>query len=62
MGSNQEISGVQTSDIYGKILRVKKINGEYEVNIEFTIIDPQDTAAIKELVNSVLDKAAPVER
>jgi len=62
LGNNQEISGIQTSDIYGKILRVKRINGEYEVNIEFTIIDPQDTAAIKELVNSVLDKSAPVEK
>lgn len=46
--------GVKSSDIYGKILRVKKSVELYEMNIEFTAINPQDRKAIKELVNQMV--------
>jgi hypothetical protein len=45
---------VKSSDIYGKILRVKKSAELYEMNIEFTAINPQDRNAIKELVNQIV--------
>ncbi len=48
------ILGVKSSDIYGKILRVKKSAELYEMNIEFTAINPQDRKAIKELVNQMV--------
>jgi len=48
------ILGVKSSDIYGKILRVKKSAELYEMNIEFTAINPQDRNAIKELVNQIV--------
>ncbi len=48
------ILGVKSSDIYGKILKVKKSAELYEMNIEFTAINPQDRNAIKELVNQMV--------
>jgi c-di-GMP-binding flagellar brake protein YcgR len=48
------ILGVKSSDIYSKILRVKKSAELYEMNIEFTAINPQDREAIKELVNQMV--------
>lgn len=48
------ILGIEGSDIYGKILRVAKHEGGYMMNIEFTIIDPNDRNAIQELVNNTL--------
>lgn len=48
------ILGVKTSDIYGKILRVKKVADLYEMNIEFTAINPGDRNAIKELVSQMV--------
>jgi len=48
------ILGVKSSDIYGKILRVKKSVELYEMNIEFTAINPQDRNAIKELVDKMV--------
>lgn len=48
------ILGVKSSDIYGKILGVKKSAELYEMNIEFTAINPQDRKAIKELVNQIV--------
>lgn len=54
VGTN--ILGRESDDIYGKILRVKKDNiGRYEMNVEFTVINPKDSVAIKELVNQVID-------
>ena len=29
--------------------------GRYEINVEFTVINPRDSVAIKELVNQVID-------
>jgi adenylate cyclase len=48
------ILGVKSSNIYGKILRVRKSAELYEMNIEFTAINPQDRNAIKELVNQMV--------
>lgn len=49
-----DVLGVKSDDIYGKILRVKKNAELYEMNLEFTVIDPKDRDAIKGLVNQVL--------
>ena len=48
------ILGVKSSDIYGKILRVKKSAELYEMNIEFTAINPQDRKVIKGLVDQMV--------
>ncbi len=48
------ILGVKSSDIYGKILRVKKSTELYEMNIEFTTINPEDRNAIKEVKSELL--------
>jgi len=47
--------GIRTNDIYGKILRVKKTTDLYEMNVEFTIIEPDDRETIKSLVNRVME-------
>ena len=49
-----DVLGVKSNDIYGKILRVKKNAELYDMNIEFTVIDPKDRNTIKELVNQIL--------
>jgi adenylate cyclase len=46
--------GDSSDDIYGKILRVKKEAGLYEMNIEFTAIKPKDVTALKQLVDHVV--------
>ena len=46
--------GRESDDIYGKILRVKQKSGIFEVNVEFTAIQPGDRQALKELVDHVL--------
>ena len=46
--------GAESSDIYGKVLRVKERNELHEVNVEFTAIKPQDRNAIKEYVNQIV--------
>jgi hypothetical protein len=48
------ILGVKSSDIYGKILRVKKSTELYEMNIEFTAINPHYRNAIKALVKQMV--------
>jgi hypothetical protein len=45
---------VKSNDIYGKILRVRKEAELYEMNIEYTVIHPEDRDAIKELVNQIV--------
>lgn len=53
--------GLRTNPIYGKILRVNKCEEVYEMNVEFTIIDPGDRQAIKDLVNRMVEGSfAPV--
>ncbi len=51
------ILGIECNDIYGKILKVEKKKGSYEMSIEFTIIDPQDRQSIQDLVNNTLAQA-----
>lgn len=46
--------GGSSDDIFGKILRVKKEMGLYEMNIEFTAVKPIDAAALKQLVDHVV--------
>jgi len=48
------IFGVKSQDIYGKILRIGKETELYEMNIEFTVINPEDREAIKTLVNQMV--------
>ncbi len=48
------VLGMEGNDIYGKILKVTKKEAGYEINIEFTIIDPEDRHAIQDLVNNTL--------
>lgn len=50
----------QSGDIYGKVLRNKKKNDLYEINVEFTAINPADSSAIKDLVERTLKAAIPV--
>ena len=48
------ILGVKSNGIYGKILKIKKSVELYEMNIEFTAINPQDRNATKELVEQIV--------
>lgn len=48
-----ETVGIDTHDIYAKILKVNKEDDQYSLNLEFTIIDPKDIVAIKKLVARV---------
>ena len=48
------VLGIEGNDIYGKILKVTKKDAGYEINVEFTIIDPEDRHAIQDLVNNTL--------
>ena len=56
---NPSITGVKDDDIYGKIIKVVKKHELYEANIEFTAISSTDSAAIKELVNNVIEGSMP---
>ena len=49
--------GESSDDIYGKILRVKKEAGLYEMNIEFTAVKPKDVTALKQLVDHVVQSS-----
>ena len=46
------VLGTETNDIFGKILRVNKSDELNEMNVEFTVIDPRDRNAIKDLAVS----------
>jgi adenylate cyclase len=48
-------TNMSSSDIYGKILRVTKLENTYEINIEFTLIAQEDRELIKNLVNRVIE-------
>jgi adenylate cyclase len=45
--------GGSSDDIFGKILRVRKEAGLYQMNIEFTAVKPRDAIALKQLVEHV---------
>ena len=52
---NFGLTNMSSTDIYGKILRVTKIDDTYEINIEFTLITPDDRLLINNLVNKVIE-------
>jgi adenylate cyclase len=49
--------GESSDDIYGKILKVNKEAGLYEMNIEFTVVTPKDVTALKQLVDHVVQSS-----
>jgi adenylate cyclase len=49
--------GEGSDNIYGKILKVKKEAGLYEMNIEFTAAKPKDVAALEQLVDNVMQSS-----
>lgn len=53
-GLRGKVLGVESKDIYGTILRTKKNDETSEMNIEFTIIDPEDRELIQGLVNRIV--------
>ncbi|OGQ96516.1 MAG: hypothetical protein A2521_09360 [Deltaproteobacteria bacterium RIFOXYD12_FULL_57_12] len=51
--------GVISHDIYGKVLKVDRDQGLYLMNVEFTIIDPQDSVTLRSLVKRLLGITPP---
>jgi hypothetical protein len=47
-----DVLGRESNDIYGTILRTRKDTGYYEMNVEFTMIDPGD----RDLINKMVDR------
>ena len=48
------ILGVESEDIYGTILKTNENTERYEMNVEFTMIDPRDRNLIKEMVDQIV--------
>ena len=44
----------ESNDIYGTILRTRRNTGHYEMNVEFTMIDPEDRNLIKKMVDRIV--------
>lgn len=53
-----DILGRESDDIYGRVLNVKKDRSGllYEMNVEFTVIHPEDSSSIKEMVRRTFGK------
>ncbi len=51
--------GQDTTDIYGKVLRVRPNGSVYDANVEFTFIDPKDVATISALVEATAKPEQP---
>ena len=49
-----DVFGRESDDIYGTILRSKRNTGVYEMNVEFTLIDPEDRNLIKRMVDRIV--------
>ncbi len=47
--------GHESGDIYGKVLRVRREDDRFLMNVEFTAIEQKDSDAIDQLVTRVLD-------
>ena len=47
--------GHQLTEIYAKVLRVTKVNGEYRCPVEFTSIETEAAQTIKEFVDSIVE-------
>ena len=49
-----DVLGRESDDIYGTILRTRQNTGSYEMNVEFTMIDPGDRNLIKNMVDRIV--------
>ncbi len=49
-----DVLGMESADIYGTILRTRRNTGSYEMNVEFTLIDPGDRNLIKIMVDRIV--------
>jgi adenylate cyclase len=52
--------GVESNDIYGTILNAEKNAELYEMNVEFTIIGPEDRSVITEMVERIVRSSFPL--
>jgi len=50
--------GINTDDIFGKILRVKKEMDLYKINIAFTAMNQKDAGALKEFIEQIIKTSA----
>lgn len=50
-----DLAGHQLTEIYAKVLRVTKVNGEYRCPVEFTSIETEAAQTIKEFVDSIVE-------
>ena len=49
-----DVLGRESDDIYGTILRTRRNTESYEMNVEFTMIDPGDRDLIKKMVDRIV--------
>jgi adenylate cyclase len=49
-----DVLGRESNDIYGTILRTRRNSRSYEMNVEFTLIDPIDRNLIKRMVDRIV--------
>jgi hypothetical protein len=49
-----DVLGRESDAIYGTILRRRRNTGCYEMNVEFTLIDPEDRNLIKKMVDRIV--------
>ena len=54
MSLSLSLMGRELTEIYAKVLRVTKIDGEYKFPVEFTSIEAKAQQAIKEYVDSIV--------
>jgi len=52
------VFGINTDDIFGKILRVKKEKEIYKINIEFTAMNQNDARALKQFIEQIIKTSA----
>jgi adenylate cyclase len=51
---NVQVLGIESGDIYGRILRVTKKGALFEISVEFTALTPSDQNAIKQMIDRIL--------
>ena len=49
-----DVLGRESDDIYGTILKTTRNTGSFEMNVEFTLIDPGDRDLIKKMVDRIV--------
>ena len=50
--------GINSDDIFGKILRVNKEKEIYKINIEFTAMNQNDARALKKFIEQIIKTSA----